>query len=657
MAQATSCQIQMANYVAGLQTSTPARKFTTAWKAMLLANPASRLADVVSNTVMAGMETAKSPVAAAIDRLASRRTGIRTRMFSMDDVGRASWEAVRKAREDFGQAMRGVDFFQSNRALDTFQGEVQYKTPLLGAVINGVFRIVSAADRPFKRFAFEKSLREQARIMGTQAGFAGAELEDFIVRTLPVMPDENVLRAFHDTHVATFSDMSPAAALLTGAKRGLAEKGGQVGEVVGDLVFPFAKVPSNVAHRVIEYTPIGMALGYGNLRRAFRLATNGDMSEAAKLQQYAVDQMGRSSAGIGALMAGWWLAERDLISLGFPANDQGEQGRWEATSQMDYSIRVGNRWMSVKKLAPWGPLMVIGAYAQRADAGEGEESGNIVSGLLGGIVNTMADQPAFTGARQIEDIRRDPGKGVSTWVERTAASFIPPVISRWATVVDPVMRETRGGDGITSLLQGRMPDAMQARIPYASQSLPARHDVLGDAVPKEGNAFLNFFDPFNSRLDRSTQDAVRRELDRLDVGITRMRLAPGEDREVFYRRREAYGIMLRGVLADVVASDEYQGIAEARRWMAQNVPGVASDGVERRVREEQRAFLEAAIRATRLYFSAQRRKGEFTGEDRLPTPDERWWTQEDAAERALDDAYERVDEIYAEEPGMPDDGA
>jgi uncharacterized protein (DUF2384 family) len=689
MAQPKVCTLEMADYISGLQKSTNARKLTTAWKAMLLANPASRLADVVSNTIMAGMETVKSLPASAIDRAVSARTGIRTRMFSTDDIGRASWEAVRQAPKDMGQAMRGIDTFQGgNRALDTYQGEVQYNTPLLGAIVNTVFRTVSAADRPFKRFAFDRSLREQARIMGTQAGYRGAELEDFILRTLPVMPDENVMRAFHDAHVATFSDMTPVAAALVGAKAGLARAGGGGGEVIGDIVFPFAKVPSNVAHRTLEYSPAGLVMGFMNLRKAFRLATNGDVSEAAKFQQFAVDQLGRSSTGLAAIMAGWWLAERNLLSLKYPEKE-GERGRWEATGQQEYAVRIGNRWLSIKKLAPWGPLMMLGGFAQRSDkigddaywrayedaraqgldavaareaaleaqaAARAEDSGGMASGLLTGLLNTTMDQPALTGMQQFQEMEKEGSGGFARWTERMAASLIPPLISRWATVVDPVVRETRGGDGLSSILAGRMPDALQAKIPFASRSLPARHDVLGDAVPKEGSFFLNFLDPFNSRLDRSTQEDVRRELDRLQVSTSRITRG-SDDRETFYRRREAYGIMLYGVLADVIASDEYQGIAEARRWAARNIPGIRQSGVEARIQAEQRAFLQAAIRDVRGYWSRERKKGSFTGEGNLPTPEETQWGIEDGIDRTLDSAWERAGEIDEEEVGVPDDGA
>lgn len=655
MAQPQSCTLEMANYISGLQQSTKTRKVTTFWKSMMLANPASRLADAVSNSIMAGAEIAKSPIATGFDRLAGRRTGIRTRMFSADDLGRASWDAVKKTPRDVKLAMQGIDTFQGNRTMDMYQGETQYDTPLLNAITKTVFRLTQASDRPFKRLAFERSLREQARILGTQAGMAGPELDDFIARTLPFMPDENVLRAYHDAEVATFADSTPLSNALSGLKRGIS-RDNAVGELAVEAVFPFTKVPSNAAHRVGEYSGLGLVLGYANLRRAFKAATNGDISEATRLQQYAVDQMGRGSAGIGALMVGWWLAERNMVTLGYPATDPKEAGLWEATGKQDYSIRIGGRFYSVKKMAPFGPLLVVGAYAQKSAAGEETGgAGQMANGLVGGLFNTMADQPAFGGARQIEELRRDPAGGAGKWVERTAASFIPPVIARWAAVVDPVVRETKGGDGLTSLLQGRAPDVLQARIPYASRSLPARHDVLGGEVPREGNFFLNFLDPFNSKLDRSTQDEVRAEMDRLGVGITRMKPAAGEDREMFYRRREAYGIMLRGVLADVVQSDEYQSIAEARRWMAENVPGISPAGVERQIREEQRAFLEQAATQVRSFFNRERKAGKFTGDDNLPLPEERDATVDRALRRTggggvLNDAEERAKEIDEEDP-------
>ncbi len=759
-----SCQLEMAKYVADLQKATNVEKFSAFLRANLFFKLGNRIADLVGNAGMGVAEMGlKQPMASLIDRkyaspamarVRSKAEGrtvtpgeVRVRMFSPRDVVMGVRKGLPAGFRDMGQTLRtGTSAVDLNRAADQIHGEVVYETPYIGKpltlMVNGVMRMVQATDRPAFWTRFHNALQEQARIKGSQQGLAGPELEAYIQRATSFATDErgfldqtklplddtaqmdamaaggtdglrylnheDATLALHDAYVAVFQDDSTASKALGGLKRGMGSGFGKfkenpAGRLAAEILFPVVKTPSNAAQRIAEYTPgVGMAMGYANMRRAFRAATNGDTSQAKYLQQYAVDQMARSSAGgVGAVMVGIWLHERGLLSLNYP-KDAGEQGRWEAENRQENSIRIGNEWLTLEKMAPFGALLVVGGYANQAweetqtqnamfpqqqtglggrlaSTAGGAMAGGL--GMMGGIARISSDQPAFTGAEMIAGaFSGDRENGLTDWVGQTAASFmIPGIVGSWAQWTDPVQRERY----LEEIAGQRVPEALRkplgtiaARIPMVSEGLPARHDVLGNSVDRNEGGWEGFYhafiDPFNSKLDKSTQDRVTQELNRLDVGITRLtpQGAERQNREVFYLRRERYGVMLRGVLAEVIQSNEYQGIAEARRWMASNVPGISRLGIEKQIQAEQRAFLEDAIDGVRDFIRSERKKGEFSDDvgvpegvdefgneigrsDNLPNGEEESWTVENAVDRTLDKAWDRVSDIEDEPIGVP----
>jgi hypothetical protein len=651
---------------------------------------------------------------------------VRVRMFNGGDMRAGMRQGIPAGFKDSWTNIRtGTSAVDVNRTADTMYGEVVYETPFIGKpltfMVNGVLRTVQSMDRPMFWSRFHFSLREQARLKGVQQGLSGDALEAYIDRAtrfattpegyleparvppagsaememvnqsmgdgLRYLTHEDAAIALHDGKVAVFQDESTLANMLAGLKRGGGSRVGFIadnpaGKLAAEILFPFVKTASNAGQRTAEYTPgLGLVMGVGNLIRAFRFATNGDLTQAAHMQRYAVDQLGRQAPGVGALLAGMWLYERGMLSLSYPA-DRGEQGRWELENKTENSIRIGGHWYPVERLPPFGPLMVIGGYLSAAKEGHTGALG-VARGALGtvaGLSQTIADQPAMQGAEMLAGIfGKEPEErlgAASDWLGNTAGSMlIPNIVNRWAQWTDTTQRERYleeiSGQPVPEVLRGAL-GTFAARIPYVSDALPARHGVLGDEVKRNEGGWEGFWhafiDPLNSRLDRSQQDAVTRELNRLGVGTGRITRKGGEDREIFYQRRERWGIMVRGALAELIHSPEYQSIAEARRWAAENVPGIDRKGVERQIEAEQRQYLEDMISAARSFFSAERRAGNFTDDvgvpegtmdwqgndlgtrDNLPTQEEMDWTAEEAYFRALDKANDRISDI---EGGMP----
>ena len=682
-APGVGCRIAMAKFEADLRAASTQDKVFAWIRAGALSLPANRIGDVIANTLMGVGEFARLPVASVLDRSAARVTArglskarkkavdplqMRVRMFNPLDAFTGAPDAYESAVADVWQIItKGTSNVDANRA--QMRGEVLYETPILGPAasifVNGVMRLVQSSDRPFYWMAYHRSAREIARLRGVQAGLSGADLDGYITRTLPFLDPDDYAMAAHDALAAVLQDETTVFKGLQGLKNGMASplKGvsdlpNTAGKGVGDLFFLFTKTPSNAAQRAAEYSGAGLLMGARNLRQAYRAATNGDISNTAKLQRYAVDQMSRGTVGLAALAAGAWLYEQGNLSLGYPS-DEAERGRMEVLGKKENSIRIGDRWYGLARLGPIGPVVVVGGYMAAAKKGE-QGFGAIARGgvgLVAGLAQTGADQPAFSGMESLVGIA-DSQRGAANlgdWASRTVGGFlVPGLVTKWTQYADPVVRERY----VTELFGVDVPEALRkpvggivARVPGMSDDLPARHDVLGDEVPREGSLLRLGLDAFNSQLDRSNQDAVRREIERTGVGIPRITTKEaGETQAGFYLRREQYGIAVRGVLSELIQSDEYRGIEEGMRWAARTVPGYDARRLNHEIRTAQAAILKDAVEQTRKFYTRERKAGRFKDTGGFPLPGQQ--TEEfveDATGRALDRVAEQAEEIGTEE--------
>lgn len=654
-----ACQIKLAKYVANLAPVSRTEKATTLWKAGLLTGMPTHVANVLGNLTMQGLEMAKHPIAAAIDRQVARRTGMRTRMFSLHDVVVGSKEGAKKGFRDGEMAraiatamvgagiggvqgdtpqehlinaamgagggfilgrmlmearaiQRGEPAFEplaANKAWDTGR-EVGFDNPLLDLYTKTIFRSLSSNDAPFKLATMERSLREQARIISHASPLlAGETIDGRMAQLLKVPTDEMIARAIIDAEEATFNDYTPLAAIASGMKRAAAEKGGGIGRVLSEATMPFTRVPANVATRIVEYSPIGFILGAKDLVALFRMATNGDATEIAHLQRRAVDRLGRASVGTLPILVGYMLAQKGLMTANYP-KDQRTQAQWELEGKQEGAVLIGGKWHSVQRFSPFGNLLMLGAHIH--EAGNSWEAKNGVAANLNqqaqmagataattvaSIGTTLTEQSFLSGFKRANDALADPMNAGEKYVQQTIGSVVPSVVGRVAQSIDPTMRETGGG----------FLDPIQARVPGLSRSLPAKVDALGAQIQREPGFFANFMSPTNPRQDKRNGDAVRTELARLEMSISRLRqdTKNGETKEQFYARRERDGLALRQMLADAIDSDAYREIAQSTRWLGPEELGKRR--VEDVIREQQAEFLKGIIRATRSYQAAERK--------------------------------------------------
>lgn len=388
-------------YVRGLKPGKMGRVLTTAYKAGLLTNPTTHAANVTSNVLMAGAETAKDAPASLADRaltgLLNAALGSdkvrRSRDFSVESV-RSSVAGAKEGARHIGATLRGKEAALPSAAgkWDEGMAETRVNTGnpavdgLVNGYLNGPFRLLRAADNVFREAAFARSLEQQRRLANMPKA---ASLDDAVKGST----NDMILRAIADAEIATFQNQSLIGDFGAGMKRSMEKAGGQVGRAVGEFLFPFVKTPGAVASSVVRYSPLGLARGaYGVgdlLLRQLRemkaqtaqhakLVASGatpaevrfsseQLDEQIKLIQQlkdaTVDRVGRGVLGSAVMAMGAIMAQNGMLTVKPARTDRTGRETGEVVGDPGNTIDFGPVKGQIDRLSPIANLLLLGAYA------------------------------------------------------------------------------------------------------------------------------------------------------------------------------------------------------------------------------------------------------------------------------------------------------
>jgi hypothetical protein len=547
-----------------LKTFTFGEKAAAVIRSGMLLAPKTHLANLFGNTLMVGgLEVAKDIPANFFEgalNLARKARGlstIETKAFDPIATVRASGDgAVRGLRAAKEAVRRGV---VDPSKVDLVR-EVNFKSPLANLAVNAPFRALEASDQFFRQVSIATSLDEQARVMARSEfkGVKGATPEVIAQRTKEILEspsDEMVMRATLAADYATFRDDTALSKLALSLRNKLKGVIGPAAEVL----FPFVKTPANIASRIVEYTPLG-ALKYVDMGK---LATLLKGTPDYAVQKKFVEDLGRVATGTAIAYVGYKLAQNDRMT-GFypPTTNERERNRWEATGRQEGSLKVGNRWVEITRLSPFGNLLQVGAALN--DIGKGEQS-DAISQLLGAATaptRSVFDLPTVSGVRDIIEAFREAGtpaggEAVQRYIGRTATSLIPgsALVRGVGYGMDPMVRETRAESPIASTLR-----RVQAATPGASQALPVRTDPLGEPMRREGGMMQALVSPFPISRIKTQGSPVRQELERTGASVAPVDRRPGESDETFAQRKQVTGTLVARALSAVTTAPGYQAL-------------------------------------------------------------------------------------------------
>lgn len=471
----------------------------------MLSGTKTWIKNVSSNILIRPLELASEKIGGAIEEaFITKRTGNRT----TDAPNRAERAAGREAfTGEIGQTM--VDYFVTHAdtghgsGFDLNHNNRTFNNEWLQAYKNIVDFAMQVGDRPFWEQCYTEELavikRLGTKIPDTQRA-DGREVKVLRDMTLEEMKTEAAVRATE----RVFQEDNKIANAINGARRE-----SPMIDLMITSIMPFLKTPTNVASRMMQYSPIGLAraiIQYG--------LWDGKRNGGANFDQRKfVMNLGRGLTGTGVAVVGALLASLGAIQPGREDEEDKKLGVIRKAQGRSYStyFKLGEWEIPLDFAQPSSGPLYIGAkiaWALEEMGGDMNAPALIGTVLYGSALETgnqLFDNSFLSGFSALFSGYND-AAGIASNIaeniaENQASRLTPSAIRALAKVTDPYVRDVYSQNAVKQFLNRQIVQ----NWPLLRQTLPVKTDITGDATLQNGyynwgqenqNAALHFLNAF-----------------------------------------------------------------------------------------------------------------------------------------------------------------
>lgn len=416
-------------------------------------------------------------------------------------------------------------------------------------------RTLGAEDELFKNLNFRANVYARATREGTEKGLKGKALAEYIEGRFSSAFDGTGKglddTALKEARIATFTEeLAPGSFIKKVNDAATAHPAMR-------LIVPFIRTPTNIVRQLGHRTPL-INLAMESYRA--ELKAGGGRAAAAR---------GQFVTGGLLWSAGIMLAMEGRLT-GRGPEDKDKRAALLATGWMPYSVRTSDgRYISYQRLDPYGMALGLAADFTESSGYLSEENrDNMATAMLGALSRNLTSKTYLRGLTEALDAFSQPDKNMEYWLRSRAGSYIPSGAQQIAGVFgqgDETMREAR-----------TMLDAIRARTPGLSQTLPPKRNLFGEPIHFPAGLGPDSISPF--ALSEDLNDPVKDELARLSFGfrlpaekvgnvpLTAFKNEKGQD--AYDRLLELRGIVKKGRytlkerLAALIESDSYQRLPD-----------------------------------------------------------------------------------------------
>ena len=577
------------NIAADTRAVSAGEKVKTVRRTGMLSKVSTVMRNLVSNNVFDPIDSIARNVSVPLDMLVSTITGTRS------VAGDASWFSAAKRKGSMDGLARacmevGLDVDASGTA-GKYENTANRTFKMSGGVFSKLMSVWEAyegytlnATDEFQKGGIEASVQK-----GIDRLYEKGKITDDSLRNAG--EQEALYRTFQDKTV-----LSDAA---IGVRNALNKA--HIGDIgAGDIMLPFAQVPSNLGARAIEYSPAGLGVAAADFINMIDSARKGEFTAAQ--QAKAVQGVGRALTGSGMIaiaaagaLRGWLKVTGDdddknkdalgkthgldgtQLNISAALRDlRGESAQWKA----------GDQLLSIGFLDPLNAQLTTGALIAddiRSEAGvtAGRVLGNSLSGALQSVLDTpvmstfqdMATNYEYSGAST-------PGGKMMDAAQKYAAnqlsSIIPNSLRGIAQGLDDTERNAYSSDNVWQ----QAVDNVKASIPGLRETLPAKTDVWGNPVKNDGGIrnFMNRnINPGN--VTTYKPDAVSSEIEKIseatNTSLYPDRTAPrslkvdGEAVSLTFEQRsmyqKAYGDAYSAAVTSLMNDKNYKAMPDSMK--------------------------------------------------------------------------------------------
>lgn len=518
-------------------------KLTELYINSLLSGSQTHVVNVVSNTLTA---MAQIPEFAAASVIGKGREMLARRELERvigSEVGARAFGFVQGAKEGARLFAESIRTGEPSDFVSKVEGQ-HFKSisGIKGEVIRVPTRLLTAEDEFFKGVARRMELNAEAVRVARREGLKGEKAKARIADLVANPTDDMLEKSFEYARYLTF-------------QRKLGPGMQKVAAMTGDwpilkLFIPFVRTPTNLLKFAVERSPAAPLL------KEWRA----DFMAGGARRDVAV---ARAMLGTGFGMLIYDYAQRGMITGSVPSDPAKARLKY-ADGWQPYSVRVGDKWVSYKRLDPFSTTMGVAADMATLPEGMSEkQKQDKVTLLVASIMGNLADKTWLSGLSDVVGALSEPDRKADRLVQRLAGSIVVPTgVAQLARTIDPVQREAK-----------TVPDYIQSRIPFASKSLLPRRDVWGNEVVNEGGLGPDILSPMWTSTARN--DPVNRALLDSDISVGIPRDVVGKRKltpEEHDRYKAEAGKAAHDALGPLVSGPGWQGLEpEDQEAMAKRV--------------------------------------------------------------------------------------
>lgn len=577
------------NIAADTRDVSAGEKVKTVRRMGMLSKVSTVMRNLVSNNVFDPIDSVARNISVPLDILVSTITGTRS------VAGDASWFSAAKRKGSMDGLARacmevGLDVDTSGTA-----GKYENTSNRTFKMSGGVFSKLVSVWEAYEGYTlnatdeFQKGGIEASVQHGIDRLYEKGKIKDASLRDAG--KQEALYRTFQDKTV-----LSDAA---IGVRNALNKA--HIGDVgAGDIILPFAQVPSNLGARAIEYSPAGLIVAATDFVNMVNSAKNGELTAAQ--QAKAVQGVGRALTGSGMIaiaaagaLRGWLKVtgddedkNKDALSKTFGLDGtqlnisaalrdiRGEGAEW----------RDGDQLLSIGFLDPLNAQLTTGALiADDIRSEEGVTAGRVLGNSLSGALQSVLDTPVMSTFQDVAtnyeySTASTPGGKVLDAAQKYAAnqlsSVIPNSLRGIAQGLDDTERNAYSSDNVWQ----QAIDNAKASIPGLRETLPAKTDVWGNPIKNEGGVrnFMNRnINPGNITTYRT--EAVSNEITKIseatNTSLYPDRTAPrslkvdGESVTLTFEQRsmyqKAYGDAYASAVSSLMNDKNYKAMPDSMK--------------------------------------------------------------------------------------------
>lgn len=363
----------------------------------------------------------------------------------------------------------------------------------LGTFIRYPGVALMAEDEFFKSVAYRMELNALAARQAHQEGLTGVEAADRITAILKDPPETMHVAAMDHAHYRTFTQKLGASSSI---QKFLSDA------PIFRFIMPFVRTPVNITKYSFERIP-GLNLLVKRSRE--ELFSNDPARRDIAMGKLAMGTM-FMTASMPFISEHFENVEGPFEITGASPSDPALRSQWRRNHQ-EYSIRIGDEWYAYNRADPLGQMLGILADSVRIMRNADHDTLDEYSvAIVHAISNNLINKTYMSGIADFFEVFTsfDEQKW-QKYVKRQAASFIPNIVRRAETQIDPTVRLTES-----------VVEEFCARIPGCSKDLPPMRNLWGD--PIESRAFgPEFVSPIFNMSGKYS--AIDKELDRLQYPI------------------------------------------------------------------------------------------------------------------------------------------